>query len=183
MLEKKGINDQPELNWQWMQDDKRGLSRLMLEGPSHHLVRPSNSFAENLHDGIPLSLQERPMPLYRVSQPLCPWRWPCKEHIIKPTDKHSGLANAQNWTRSFKNVDWLVSYVSPALAFSTISWRRMTSKDLGREPAGISLEVSCMRTLCQSANLLSCRSNTHFALLAQVAFTHMVGCKRRSTFN
>lgn len=51
----------------------------------------------------------------------------------------------------------------------------MTSSDLGREPAGISLEVSCIRTLCQSANLLSCRSNAHLALLAHVALTQIVG--------
>ena len=67
--------------------------------------------------------------------------------------------------------------MSPALAFSTISWRIITSSDLGREPAGISLEVSCIRTLCQSANLLSCRSNAHLALFAQVALTQMVGFK------
>lgn len=68
-----------------------------------------------------------------------------------------------------------LAYVSPALAFSTISWRIITSSDLGREPAGISLEVSCIRTLCQSANLLSCRSNAHLALFAQVALTQIVG--------
>ena len=67
------------------------------------------------------------------------------------------------------------SYVSPALARSTISWRRITSKDRGREPAGISSEVSCIRTLCQSANLLSCRSSAHFVLFEQVGFMHIVG--------
>lgn len=30
---------------------------------------------------------------------------------------------------------------------------------MGREPAGISFDVSCIRTLCQSANLMSCRSS------------------------
>jgi len=55
----------------------------------------------------------------------------------------------------------------------------MTSSDLGIDPAGISLEVSCILTLCQSANLLSCRSNAQFVLFEQVALTQIVGCNQR----
>lgn len=73
----------------------------------------------------------------------------------------------------------VISYVSPALACSTISWRRMTSNDLGKEPAGISLEVSCILALCQSANLLSCRSKAHFVLLRHGVPTQMVGCNSK----
>lgn len=73
------------------------------------------------------------------------------------------------------HVDLMGSYVSPALACSTISWRRITSNDLGKDPAGISLEVSCILTLCQSANLLSWRSNAQFVLLEHVAFAQIVG--------
>lgn len=80
------------------------------------------------------------------------------------------------------NQDRELSYVSPALACSTISWRRITSNDLGREPAGISLEVSCILTLCQSANLLSCRTNAHFVLFAHVAFIHITGCIQQQLF-
>jgi len=54
----------------------------------------------------------------------------------------------------------------------------MTSKDRGKEPAGISFEVSCILTLCQSANLLSCLSNAHLALFKQVGLTQIVGCNK-----
>ena len=67
--------------------------------------------------------------------------------------------------------------MSPALACSTISCLRIISRVRGRDPAGISLEFSCIRTLCQSANLLSWRNNAHLFLLAHVALTHIIGCK------
>lgn len=70
------------------------------------------------------------------------------------------------------------THVSPARACSTMSWRRITSIERGRDPAGISLEVSCILTLCQSANLLSCLSNAHFPLFRHVALTHIVGCSQ-----
>ena len=46
-------------------------------------------------------------------------------------------------------------HLSPALARSTCSPRRMTSSVRGIEPAGISEAFSCTRTRCQSTNLAS----------------------------
>ena len=46
-------------------------------------------------------------------------------------------------------------HLSPALARSTCSPRRMTSSVRGIEPAGISDAFSCTRTRCQSTNLAS----------------------------
>jgi hypothetical protein len=71
--------------------------------------------------------------------------------------------------------------VSPALAFSTISCRKMTSRERGSEPAGISFDVSCILTLCQSVNLLSWRRRAHFDRFWHVALTHMIGYKQTRT--
>ena len=67
--------------------------------------------------------------------------------------------------------------MSPALAFSTISCRKMTSRERGSEPAGISFDVSCILTLCQSVNLLSWRRRAHLDRFWHVALTHIIGCK------
>ncbi len=78
--------------------------------------------------------------------------------------------------KRFARVPLATAYLSPARAISTISWRRIMSSVRGSEPAGISLEFSCMRTRCQSANLLSCLNNAHLSAFEQVAFLHTKGC-------
>jgi hypothetical protein len=45
------------------------------------------------------------------------------------------------------------------------------------------LEFSCIRTLCQSANLLSWRSKAHLFLLEHVALTHIIGCTQHKCRN
>ena len=45
------------------------------------------------------------------------------------------------------------THLSPAFARSTISDRKITSRERGIEPVGISDGFSCIRTFCQSVNL------------------------------
>lgn len=53
---------------------------------------------------------------------------------------------------------------SPGLAMSTVSPRRMTSMDLGIDPAGISIESSCSLTFYQSMYTLFVCSNVNSRL-------------------
>ena len=67
------------------------------------------------------------------------------------------------------------THLSPAFARSTSSERRMTSRDRGIDPVGISDGFSWIRTFCQSVNfevsIWSCQAER----LPQVGFGHKFG--------
>jgi hypothetical protein len=65
--------------------------------------------------------------------------------------------------------------LSPALAFSTVSWRQITSTERGMLPAGISSAFSCARMRCQSTKTEWSTSKFHPLTLSQAGFLHMIG--------
>mmetsp|Transcript_34112 Transcript_34112/g.79905 ORF Transcript_34112/g.79905 Transcript_34112/m.79905 type:complete len:230 (+) Transcript_34112:2192-2881(+) len=69
------------------------------------------------------------------------------------------------------------THLSPALAFSTMSPRRMTSRVRGIEPAGISSAFSCTRTFCQSTkrDVSADVSSDHAVRLGHAEFLHLLG--------
>ena len=64
---------------------------------------------------------------------------------------------------------------SPGLAMSTISPLRITSIDLGIDPAGMSPECSYTLNFYQSRKTLSLLINSHLILLPQLSFLHLTG--------
>ena len=68
------------------------------------------------------------------------------------------------------------THLSPAFARSTSSDRRITSRDRGIEPVGISEGFSWMRTFCQSVNLEVSICSCHAMRLPQVGLGHKLGC-------
>jgi hypothetical protein len=68
------------------------------------------------------------------------------------------------------------THLSPALARSTSSPRRITSSERGIEPVGISEAFSWMRTFCQSVNLDESIWSCHAVRLPHVGFGQRLGC-------
>ena len=68
------------------------------------------------------------------------------------------------------------TYLSPALALSTISPRRMTSRVRGMHPGGISEAFSCTRSRCQSTNFDRSLRSCHSVRLTHDGFLHLIGC-------
>ena len=67
-------------------------------------------------------------------------------------------------------------HLSPALARSTMSPRRITSKVRGIEPAGISVAFSCTRIFCQSTKVERLYViSFHAFRFGQLAFLHLTG--------
>lgn len=65
--------------------------------------------------------------------------------------------------------------LSPGFGTSTVSPRRITSMDLGIDPAGMSLESSCMRIFYQSTMVLSLLIRSHLTLLWHCSLEHLTG--------
>lgn len=70
-------------------------------------------------------------------------------------------------------------HLSPAFARSTSSERKMTSKERGIEPVGISDGFSCMRTFCQSVNLEVSIWSCHAVRLPHIGLGHRLGYSER----
>jgi hypothetical protein len=66
--------------------------------------------------------------------------------------------------------------LSPGLAFSTASLRRMMSMLRGIEPDGISDGFSCTLTRCQSANSDCSTLSCHLNLFMHWLLLHAIGC-------
>ena len=65
--------------------------------------------------------------------------------------------------------------LSPGFAMSTIAPLKMTSIDLGIEPAGMSPECSCTLSFCQSMNFESELRSSHLTLLLHFSFSQRAG--------
>ena len=65
--------------------------------------------------------------------------------------------------------------LSPGLAISTISPLKITSTDLGIDPAGISPECSWTLSFCQSRKTESELISSHLVLFPQRSLTHLIG--------
>ncbi|KAH3667548.1 hypothetical protein OGATHE_003071 [Ogataea polymorpha] len=66
-------------------------------------------------------------------------------------------------------------HLSPGLALSTSSPRKITSNVLGIEPVGISLAFSWMRTFCQSKNVDLAMLSVQDAWFSHVGFEQLLG--------
>mmetsp|Transcript_28823 Transcript_28823/g.71141 ORF Transcript_28823/g.71141 Transcript_28823/m.71141 type:complete len:208 (-) Transcript_28823:131-754(-) len=108
-----------------------------------------------------------------VRSPLTPSLWPRLAAPLPSSVRSPAiLAGAPSGTTMSNPVKMALS---PARASSTASCRRITSIDLGREPAGTSSAFSCTLTRCQSTNLHPSLDSVHFMRLAHVALRQMAG--------